>query len=215
MLPDNYSDRNFINLPQTKPGLQLHYQTTHQGSSRSVKTRLFGCLGHYLLPELALIIAFLSFSLHPGALGDLMRFCGGLVLANLIIRNYRLNSPSVLPIYLIFGFLVILVINYLAPAGKIHPRSFRYFLAFPGMALATYYLILKKEECNSKFSLQLYASLFSAAIVIQFLVVNFGDQRENLGTFGNLHRLGLFSCLILPVIAYLALNMTKTWKKQD
>lgn len=79
------------------------------------------------------------------------------------------------------------------------------------MALATYYLILKKEECNSLFSLPLYASLFSAAIVLQLLVVSFGANRETLGTYGNLHRLGLFSSIILPVIAYLMVYTTKPW----
>ena len=178
---------------------------------RSLKNRVFGYLGHYLLPEIAVILSFLFFSFHPGTLGDLMRVCGGIVLANLLVRNYRLNSPSVLPIYLLLGFLVVLAVNFLAPSDKIHPRSFRYFLAFPGMVLATYYLILRKEEYGSHFSLQLYAGLLSGAIVIQLLVVSFGDNRETLGIYGNLHRLGLFSSIILPAIAYLIIFMTTIW----
>ena len=180
-------------------------------TSISLKNKVFGYLGHYLLPEIAVIISFLFFSFHPGTLGDLMRVCGGIVLANLLVRNYRLNFPSVLPIYLILGFLVILALNFLAPSDKIHPRSFRYFLAFPGMTLATYYLILKKEEYGSHFSLQLYTGLLSGAIVIQLLVVSFGDNRETLGIYGNLHRLGLFSCIILPAIAYLMIFLTTIW----
>ena len=189
----------------------LHHQITPKGNLRIRKNRVFGYLGHYFLPELVAILSFLSFSFHPGTLGDLMRLCGGIVLANLIIRNYRLNSPSFLPIYLLLGFLAILGINFLAPSDKIHPRSVSYFIAFPGMALATYYLILKKEECNSLFSLPLYASLFSAAIVLQLLVVSFGVNRETMGTYGNLHRLGLFSSILWPVVAYLMVYTTKPW----
>ena len=140
-----------------------------------------------------------------------MRVCGGIVLANLLVRNYRLNSPSVFPIYLIIGFLVVLALNFLAPSDKIHSRSYRYFLAFPGMALAIYYLILRKEEYKSQFSFELYAGIVSAAIVTQLLVVTLVDNRETLGVYNNLHRLGLFACLTFPVIVYLGIVLSNSW----
>lgn len=169
-----------------------------------MKSKLSGGLGHYLLPEIAVIFSFLSYAFHPGSIGDLMRICGGIVLANLIIRNYRLNSPSLLPIYLILGFLIIWSVNLFAPADMVHHRSFRYFLAFPGMVLAVYYLILIKAEQNSRFSLRLYACLFIAAIAFQLLLVGLSQNSESLGIYGNLHRLGLFSCITIPVIVYMA-----------
>ena len=178
---------------------------------RIIKNRLFDYLGHYLLPELAAIAAFLAFSFHPGALGDLMRICSALVLLNLIIRNYRLNVPGYLPVYVIVGFILLLAMNFFAPADQVHRRSFSYFIAFPGMALAIYYLILTKTDSQPPFSLKVYATLFSAAVIIQFLIAQFGDGRQAHGIYSNLHHLGLFASLLIPVIAYLTYIVGKTW----
>ena len=175
------------------------------------KNRLFDYLGHYLLPESAAIAAFLAFSFHPGALGDLMRICGALVLLNLIIRNYRLNVPGYLPVYIIVGFIILLAGNFFAPADQVHRRSFSYFIAFPGMALAIYYLILNKSDRQLPFSLNVYVPLFSAAVLIQFLIAQFGDGRQAHGIYSNLHHLGLFASILIPVIAYLTYIVGKAW----
>ena len=200
-----------MNPGPIRPSIQLPHPTSHNADLHTLKRCISAFLNHWLLPEAAVMITFFSYSFHPGTIGDLMRICGGIVLANLIARNYRLSFPSSLPIFLILGFSIILVINFFAPAKNIHHRSFRYFLAFPGMALAVYYLIVKKEEADSRFSPYLYGSLFIGAVVFQVLVISFVQDREMLGIYGNLHRLGMFSCITIPAIAYLGLIATNNW----
>ena len=85
-----------------------------------------------ILIELALVGSFLAFSLNPGSIGDLMRICGAIFLANLFIGKYRVTDLTMGHMVMLTVFLFVLLINLFMPGELVHDRSLSYFLAFPG-----------------------------------------------------------------------------------
>ena len=159
-------------------------------------------LAHRLLVELALIGSFLAFSLHPGAIGDFMRICGALFLANLFLRQYRLKNLTIGHIIMLGIVLAVVLLNLLMPADKVHDRSLSYFMAFPGIVLATHLLAkrAKTENCKEFRTLCLFAILF--AVFTQFCVYMIQPKGASFGVYSNLHHLGLFSSVTLPALAF-------------
>ena len=96
--------------------------------------------GHRLILELAIIGSFIALAINPGSLGDIMRICGAIFLFNVLIGNYRIGDVTEGHLVVLGIFLIMLLINAFMPDEMIHRRSFRYFLALPGMILAIHCL---------------------------------------------------------------------------
>ena len=171
-------------------------------------------LGHRLILELAILLSFIAFTINPGSLGDIMRICGAIFLFNVLIGNYRIGDVTEGHLVVLGIFLIMLLINAFMPDEMIHPRSFRYFLALPGMMLAIHCLS-KRTKPDSR-NLLLYCSIALLALTIQFVayhtvesVLNSGGL-ESYGLSANMHHFGSFAGLILPVLFYFSTQI-KGW----
>ena len=123
--------------------------------------------GHRLILELGIIGAFIAFTVNPGSLGDIMRICGAIFLFNVLIGNYRIGDLTEGHLIFLGIFLIMLMMNSIMPDEMIHRRSFRYFLALPGMILAIHCLS-KRTNPDSKTRF-VYSSITLLAVIIQFI----------------------------------------------
>jgi hypothetical protein len=171
-------------------------------------------LGHRLILEIAIVGSFIAFTINPGSLGDIMRACGAIFLFNVLIGNYRIGDVTEGHLVVLGIFLIMLLINAFMPAEMIHRRSFRYFLALPGMILAIH--CLSKGINPDSRTLLVYSSIAVLAVIFQFItyytverVVNPGGL-ESYGVYSNRHHFGSVASLILPVIVYFA-TQNKGW----
>lgn len=171
-------------------------------------------LGHRLILEIAIVGSFIAFTINPGSLGDIMRACGAIFLFNVLIGNYRIGDVTEGHLVVLGIFLIMLLINAFMPAEMIHRRSFRYFLAFPGMILAIH--CLSKGINPDSRTVLVYSSIAVLAVIFQFItyytverVVNAGGL-ESYGVYSNRHHFGSVASLILPVIVYFA-TQNKGW----
>ena len=128
-------------------------------------------LGHRLVLELAILASFIAFSVNPGSLGDIMRICGAIMLLNMLLGKYHFSEITEGHIWLISILLVLLLINAL-PGAMIHSRSYRYFLAVPGMVLAVHCLSKQKMNLNPKTYISVYGYIFILSVFIQFMAFN-------------------------------------------
>jgi O-antigen ligase len=160
--------------------------------------------GHRLVLELAIIGSFIAFTINPGSLGDLMRVIGAIFLFNVLIGNYRLNEITEGHLLMLFIFVVMLLINLSMPDDMIHRRSYRYFLAVPGVILAIHCLAKKKVHWDPKKSLLIYGGIAVLALIIQFIALHTVERIDiSMGLYSNVHHFGSFASLILPVLFYL------------
>ena len=181
---------------------------------RAVWQKFKAFLGHRLILELAIIGSFIAFTINPGSLGDIMRACGAIFLFNVLIGNYRMGDVTEGHLVVLGIFLTILLLNAFMPAEMIHRRSFRYFLALPGMILAIH-CFSKGINPDSR-TLLVYSSIAVLAVIFQFItyytverVVNPGGL-ESYGVYSNMHHFGAFASLILPVLVYFSIQI-KGW----
>jgi len=170
--------------------------------------------GHRLILELAMIGSFIALVTNPGSLGDIMRICGAIFLFNVLIGNYRIGDVTEGHLVVLGIFLIMLLINAFMPDEMIHRRSFRYFLAFPGMILAIHCLSKGIKPDSEK--LLVYSCIVVLAVIFQLItyytverVVNSGGL-ESYGVYSNRHHFGSVASLFLPVIVYLAAQ-NKSW----
>ena len=160
--------------------------------------------------EVAVISGFVAFTINPGSLGDIMRICGVIFLFHLFIGNYRIGEVTMGHLAVLGIFLITLLINGLVPDEMIHSRSYRYFLALPGMILAVHCLS-KISKPGSK-TLLVYCSIVMLAVVVHFIAFHTVERvmvRGGLETFSlysNMHHFGSFASLILPVLFYFAIQ---------
>ena len=171
-------------------------------------------LGHRLILEIAIVASFIAFTINPGSLGDIMRACGAIFLFNVLIGNYRIGDVTEGHLMVLGIFLIMLLINAFMPAEMIHRRSFRYFLALPGMIFAIH--CLSKGINPDSRTLLIYSSIAALTVIFQFItyytverVVNPGGL-ESYGVYSNRHHFGAFASLILPVLVYFATQI-KGW----
>ena len=155
-----------------------------------------------ILIELALVGSFLAFSLNPGSIGDLMRICGAIFLANLFIGKYRLTDLTMGHMIMLTVFLFVLLINLFMPGEMVHDRSLSYFLAFPGAVLACHLLAVKLRKRPLKELPWLCLAALLLAVLTQFIVYLMLKGGTTYGVYSNLHHLGLFSSLTIPLLIY-------------
>ena len=169
---------------------------------RSLWLKTKPLLVHRLLLEIALIGSFLAFSLHPGAIGDFMRACGAIFLANIIFGQYRIKDLTIGHMIMLAVVVIVLLLNAFMPSDKVHHSSVSYFMAFPGIVLAIHLLATRArtEKFKEFRTLCLFAILF--AVFTQFCVYLIQPKGTSFGVYSNLHHLGLFSSLTLPVLAF-------------
>ena len=123
--------------------------------------------GHRLILELAIIGSFIALAINPGSLGDIMRICAAIFLFNVLIGNYRIGDVTEGHLVVLGIFLIMLLINAFMPDEMIHRRSFRYFLAIPGMILAIH--CFSKIKIPNPKTLLVYCSIAILALIIQFI----------------------------------------------
>ena len=174
--------------------------------------------GHRLILEFAIIGSFIAFTINPGSLGDFMRIIGAIFLFNVLIGNYRLNEITEGHLLMLIIFGVLLLINFSMPNDMIHRRSYRYFIAVPGVILAIHCLAKKKLYWDPEKSLLIYGAVTVLALIIQFIayhtvesVVNSGGL-NSYGLSSNMHHFGSFASLILPVLFYLFIEI-RAWPR--
>ncbi len=166
--------------------------------------------GHYLILELTIMGSFIAFTINPGSLGDLMRICGAIFLFNMFIGNYRIGDVTEGHLVVLGIFLIIIIVNSFMPDEMIHDRSYRYFLAMPGMILAVH--CLSKIKYPNSRTLLIYSSIAVLALIIQFIAyhtverVTEPGKLETFSLYSNMHHFGSFASLILPVLFYFALQ---------
>jgi len=179
---------------------------------RNILDRLTFILTHHILLIFAITGSFLSFSLHPGSIGDFMKGCGILFLINLITGHYRFSDFNKGHIIFFAVFLLVLGINFTVPLEMVHKRSFQNFLYVPGMVMAVDCLALKLEKHGTGFFSVFCASVLLVVLAAQLIVHLFFENKGDYGMYGNLHHMGLFSSVTLPVVAYF-FAMFKGWPR--
>jgi O-antigen ligase len=96
------------------------------------------------------------------------------------------------------------------PDEMIHSRSYRYFLALPGMIFAIH--CLSKITKPSSKTLLVYCSIAMLAVVIHFIAYHTVERvtepggLETFSLYSNMHHFGSFASLILPVLFYFAIQ---------
>ncbi|MGD9063151.1 MAG: O-antigen ligase family protein [Desulfobacterales bacterium] len=172
--------------------------------------------GHHLILELGIIGSFIALAINPGSLGDIMRICGAIFLFNVLIGNYRIGDVTEGHLVVLGIFLIMLLINAFMPHEMIHRRSFRYFLALPGMILAIH--CRSKTTNPDSRTLLAYSSIAVLAVIFQ-LITYYTVERvvspdglglESYGVYSNRHHFGSVASLILPVIVYFT-TQSKGW----
>jgi O-antigen ligase len=170
--------------------------------------------GHYLILEVMIVGSFIAFTINPGSLGDLMRICGAIFLFNLLIGNYRIGDVTEGHLVVLGIFLVILIVNSFMPDEMIHGRSFRYFLALPGMILAIH--CLSTIAIPDSIRVRVYCGIAVLAIVFQFMAYHTFERVVNRGglqsyaVYSNMHHFGSFASLMLPILFFFA-TQVKGW----
>jgi hypothetical protein len=95
-------------------------------------------------------------------------------------------------------FLIILIINGLMPDDMVHDRSYRYFLALPGMILAIH--CLYTISLPNTIRLQAYSGIGVTAIIFQLIAYHTMEQvtnragLESYAVYSNMHHFGSFVC---------------------
>ena len=177
----------------------------------SIWQKFKGFWGHPLILEITIIGAFVAFVTNPGSLGDLMRICGAIGLFNLLIGNYRIGEISLGYLAVLAIFLIILLINGFMPDDMIHGRSYRYFLALPGMVLAIH--CFSKITNLTPRTLWIYGSIASLALIIHFIAYHTVPRVPDPGKlvpyslYSNMHHFGAFASLILPILFLFAIRL--------
>jgi len=173
---------------------------------RNIWRKIKKFLGHHLILELALIGAFAAFVVNPGSLGDFMRICGAIFLFNVLIGNYHVGDATAAHLVLLGIFLMLLLINGFMPHQMIHERSFRYFLAVPGMIFAIHSLSKSINWDSSR--MQIYCGLAVLSVLMQLIAYyTIESVNESIGLYSNVHHFGAFASLILPVLIYFSIRI--------
>lgn len=162
--------------------------------------RALAWIGGPHLLEAAVVLAFVMFSLQPGAVGDVMRACTLLLLVRLPLGTYRLSQLNTAGRVMLACFLVLLAANFAAPGAAVHARSLSYFLAFPGMALAVHAIAVDRRQGRGGFPGGLFVVVVAAAVAANALAVLMLKQGPTAGVYSNPHHLGMFASLTLPVL---------------
>jgi len=131
-----------------------------------------------------------------------MKVCGVLFLINLATGHYRFSDFTTGHIIFFAVFLLVLCINFAVPPEMVHKRSFRYFLYVPGMVMAVDCLALKFEKHGTGNFLIICSAALVLVLAIQITAYHLLKNKGVYGMYGNLHHLGLFSSVTLPVLAY-------------
>ena len=169
---------------------------------------------HPLLLEVMIVGSFIAFTINPGSLGDLMRICGAIFLFNVLISNYRVGDFTVGHLVFLGIFLIILIINGLMPDDMVHDRSYRYFLALPGMILAIH--CLYTISLPNTIRLQAYSGIAVTAIIFQLIAYHTMEQvtnragLESYAVYSNMHHFGSFASMVLPILVFFATQI-KGW----
>ncbi|MCP4622370.1 MAG: O-antigen ligase family protein [bacterium] len=158
--------------------------------------------------------SFIAFTINPGSLGDLMRICGSIILFNMLIGNYRMGDVTEGHLVFIGIFLIFLIVNGFMPDDMIHGRSYRYFLALPGMVLAIH--CLSTTAIPDSVRVRIYSGIAVLSIVFQLIAYHTVERvvnragLESFSVYSNMHHFGSFAGMVLPVLFFFATQI-KGW----
>ena len=169
------------------------------------KLRIVGL--HPLVIEAVLLGSFLSFAFFPGSLRDIMRLGYVLFMIHLLAGEYRLRDLPLSHACLIGGVVSLLFLSLAPPHAQFHSRSLSYLWAVPGLVLLIH---VHSRQSGDGFLLKLNS--WRLAVIIVAVALNLLAQFVNgqsSGFYRNLHHLGFFSSLMIPLLVYFALGMKK------
>jgi O-antigen ligase len=151
--------------------------------------------------------ACLSFSVHPGSLGDFMAAANSLFVLNALIGNFRWRQFGIGDLAVFAIIALVLCFSLAVSSGRFHERSLRYLILVPGLVLACHGFAQQLHDIKPKIKLLIMTALLCACITSQFLGPWLRQDKVTFGFYDNRHHLGLFASLTLPWLGWLVLQL--------
>ena len=164
---------------------------------------------HTNLLILILLSAFLAFAFHPGSLIDIMRLGLIMYLIHLMVGNHHLRYLSRAHLVMFGVMLIILMLNLTVPLSQIHPSALANFIAVPGLVLVCHLLACKSTDRTTTLKKTIGLTAVGIAVVGQ-LIIMLLSTGANDGAYGNIHHLGLFASVCIPLAGYFALAFKRS-----
>ena len=163
---------------------------------------------HTTILILVLVAAFLSLAFHPGSLVDIMRLGYVLFIVHLVAGTYHFKYLTRAHLVMFAVMLLILLLNFTVPLSQIHASTLSNFIAVPGLVLVCHML-----ACCPPGQLEPQLKLIGVGALIiavagQLTIFMFSSGTD--GAYKNIHHLGLFASVCIPVAGYFAATCKKT-----
>jgi hypothetical protein len=179
---------------------------------RALLTKIQILLKHPLLLGSVLIFSCLAFSVHPGALGEFMAAGGIVFLLNAIVGNYRLREATGAQLAVLALVAIIVLVHVLSPAVKVRHSSLRYLLFIPGMVMACHLMALSLSSVHTRTFNVIATAVLYVCVACQMIAVWWNKPEGLFGFYGNLHHLGFFASIALPLLGWIA-SRVKCWTR--
>jgi O-antigen ligase len=98
---------------------------------------------------------------------------------------------------------LIVLVNMIAPGGKVHERSLRYVLLLPGMIMACSLFVFQLRDIRGGLLSLIIAGVLCLCVTGQMVGFWLYKSKNFFGFYGDQpHHLGLFASLILPLLGW-------------